>query len=83
MHLSEHELDLRFQEYLDQVFPDCKIAGYDYSTSYALAAIDPIAYRCGFADWLSMQLEDGHLFEDKAGNYFDSEEETKNGCANE
>jgi hypothetical protein len=42
-----------YDEFLDEVYGDVQIAGLKYSTSLALKEIDPVAYRCGFADWES------------------------------
>ena len=40
-----------FDEFLDDAYGDTTIAGMSYSTSRALLALDPIAYRCAFNDW--------------------------------
>jgi hypothetical protein len=50
--LAEYDLECLYDEMLDDCWPKCKIAGYNYSTSDALKRIDPTAYRCGFNDWL-------------------------------
>lgn len=54
---SESKLEAAYDNFLDEVFPSCKIANSEYNTSRALAEIDPTAYRCGFADWLDGELE--------------------------
>lgn len=40
-----------YDEMLDDCYGDVQITGLSYSTSYALKNLDPIAYRCGFADY--------------------------------
>ena len=45
--LTEKDYDI----FLDGICGDVEIAGISYSTSYALQAIDPIAYSVGFSDW--------------------------------
>lgn len=67
--LSDRELDSMYQEFLDDVYPDCSIAGYNYSTSLALREVDPTAYRCGFNDWLDAEVSDERLYE-RDGEYF-------------
>lgn len=47
-----------FDHFLDEVFGDCKIAGYEYSTSYALKEVDETAYRCEFNDWQSQRFDE-------------------------
>lgn len=49
--MSEYDALKMYDDFLDEFYPDCKIAGYEYSTSRALKEVDPIAYRCGFNDW--------------------------------
>lgn len=49
---SEYELDRMYRDMLDECYGDVEIAGLTYSTSHALQTIDPVAYRCGFSDWL-------------------------------
>jgi len=40
-----------YDDFLNEVYPDLIIAGYNYDTAIALKELDPIAYRCGFNDW--------------------------------
>ena len=47
-----------YGEYLDEVFGDVKIAGYDYATSDALKELDPTAFRCGILDYIDSLLGD-------------------------
>jgi len=73
--LSDRELHERYDDFLDEVYPECKIGGYDYQTSRALKEVDPVAYRCGFNDWLDAECQDGRLFETASGDYSDDEAE--------
>ena len=61
--LSESELDDAYCEMLDECYPDCSIAGYNYCTSLALYEVDPIAYDCGFSDWLDSEITEGRIIE--------------------
>lgn len=67
----DSELESFYCEMLDEVYGMTKIGPYEYETSRALAAIDPTAFRCGFADWLSSECEERFIEID--GEYFDRE----------
>lgn len=54
--LDDYELHQRYDDMLDEIYESANIAGYEYQTSRALKEIDPIAYRCGFNDWLDAEL---------------------------
>jgi hypothetical protein len=68
--LSDYDLDKMYQDYLDETFGDVVIAGISYSCSYAFKEIDPIAYNCGFADWISQEAEDGGSLKEVDGTYY-------------
>lgn len=61
--LTDRELYKLFNEHLDDAYGIARIAGHEYQASSALKAVDPIAYSCGFTDWLDAELSDGRLFE--------------------
>ena len=51
--ISEADLEERFCSMLRECHGETvTICGYDYDTVTALRAVDPIAYRCGFSDYL-------------------------------
>lgn len=68
---SDHELENQFNDFLDEVYGETKIACYEYATSKALAAVDPTAFRCMFSDWLSSELDERLIEID--GEYFNLE----------
>ena len=70
--LSPVDDDVAYVDFLDDVYGDVTIAGYTYSTSRALSEVDPVAYRCGHADFISMQLEE--QWTEVAGQYYDTAE---------
>lgn len=72
--LSDYQLDKMFCEYLDEVYDDIDICGCRYQPSRTLREVDPVAYRCGFSNWLDSQLTDGLLFEHSDGSIHDEEE---------
>ena len=53
----EQELYNRYDEMLDECYPLVKFGQLEYLPSRVLIAIDPIAYRCGFNDWLDSEEE--------------------------
>lgn len=71
--LGDYELEKSYDEFLDEVYPDCGVAGLSYSTSNVFKEIDPIAYRVYFSNWLDSEIEDGRLVEHD-GEYYDKEE---------
>ena len=69
---SSDEIDKRYDEYLDTMvdLPDFGVLTYGYA--YILQELDPIAYRCGYSDFLDAcdYIEcDNDLFD---GDYFES-----------
>lgn len=67
--LGDEQLEEMFDNILDDCYPKCKILSYEYNTSRALKTIDPITYRCEFANWLDGELRDDRLFE-QDGKYY-------------
>ncbi len=59
---TDRELHEMYDDFLDDCYGDVKIGGYEYSTSKAMKEVDPIAYRCGFNDWLDSEVESEQLF---------------------
>jgi hypothetical protein len=68
--ITEHELEDSYRTILDDIYTSVNICGYEYSPSDALASTDPIAFRCGFADYLGTEER---LIEID-GNYYNTEE---------
>lgn len=56
---EDYITDEQYRDMLDDCHEDVEIAGMTYCTSRALEEIDPIAYRCGYSDYVdSVKLED-------------------------
>jgi len=49
--MEEWEFTPQYDEMLDECYSAVEIAGMEYSTSYALKNLDPVAYRCGMMDY--------------------------------
>ena len=45
-----------YDEFLDDVYGDVKIGGYEYATSKALKDVDEIAYREGYNYWADGEI---------------------------
>lgn len=61
--VSERKALQMYVEYLDELYGIVKICGYSYDASFALEKVDEVAFRVGFADWIS-ELEDIEIEEE-------------------
>ena len=64
--LTEEELHERYDRMLDECYEPHPL-GYD--PSKILKKCDPIAYRCGFNDWLDSEIDE--TINEIDGEYFD------------
>lgn len=71
--LTDQDLHRRFDEYLDEVYGEAKVAWYTFSASRALKELDEPAYDEAFNNWFDSELENGILTEDEPTD--DEEEE--------
>jgi hypothetical protein len=67
--LTDYELHQMYDDMLDEIYSDCKIANMDYSTSRALKDVDPTAYRVGFVDWLDSEISNEVITEENDKYY--------------
>jgi hypothetical protein len=51
MKLSDYEIEEQYKDMLDECYPPIKFGDMEYSPSYALYNLDPIAYRVGLSDY--------------------------------
>ena len=47
-----------YDAFLDEVYGNVKIGGYEYPTSQALRLVDEVAYLVGKSDFLSFEEEE-------------------------
>ncbi|UPU15926.1 phage hypothetical protein [Stenotrophomonas virus Jojan60] len=66
--LSDYDLEQRYDEMLDECFPTVEFGGVSYDPSTVLYRVDPIAYRCGFSEWLDSEISDGNISETDPSN---------------
>lgn len=50
---DESQVEEMFDELLDQCYEELRMGELSWSPSTALQRLDPVAYRCGLADYLS------------------------------
>jgi hypothetical protein len=70
--ISDSDIELYYQEMLNDVYGNVNVAGYEYTTAEVLASMNPLAYRCGLADYISAELEDRLVEVD--GVYFERDD---------
>lgn len=58
LEVSEGEAEEQYNEMLNDVYGVVNIAGLEYETARALRDVDPVAYRCGYADYVSEYLHE-------------------------
>lgn len=52
---TEKDYDQMYDDFLNETSPEIKIGYLTFSPSRVLRELDPIAYRCGFSDWLDFE----------------------------
>lgn len=50
-YISESDAEQQYDDMLDELYP-VEIGGMSFCASRVLKELDPIAYNCGFSDWL-------------------------------
>ena len=64
--LTDSELEEAYDAMLDDCFDSPGICGHFYTASHALRLVDPVAYRCGFADFAG----DSEIYIEIMGNTY-------------
>ena len=72
--ISESDAVERYEDILDSEGP-LTLAGMSYARSYVLREVDPVAYRCGFNDFVDSLSEDGIFVEGLTEDEMESEDE--------
>lgn len=55
------ELEDAFENDLTECYDMVSVCGYEYEAGRVLREMDPIAFRCGFNDWIDGRISDGEL----------------------
>lgn len=61
--LTESEAKANYDALLDESYPVVTLGFSEFYASDILKNCDPIAYRCGFADYVDMLADEGTLVE--------------------
>lgn len=59
--LTASELEDAFEDELSDAYGLVSVCGLDYDAGRAFRLLDPIAFRCGFHDWINVRMSDGEL----------------------
>jgi len=54
--ISERELTQRYRDHLDGIYEEIKLGELTFFPSKVIEELDPIAFRCGFADWRDAEV---------------------------
>lgn len=74
MQYSDRDLETMFEDMLNECHDNIKIGSLEYLPSLVLKHVDPVAYRCGLADYIDSLLTDEIIFEHADGTYHDEPE---------
>lgn len=69
------DMDQRYDEMLDECSESCATCKM-YGASRILKEMDPVAYRCGFNDWIDGELKETVVTLDDDSVYYDKTEAT-------
>jgi len=52
-HCSPVDAEAEFEELLDEIYEPVQMGSFEWSPSYVLKELDPVAFRCGVSDMLA------------------------------
>lgn len=61
--VSEEELYRRYEESFDSIVGPVRVGNLTFGPSAVVRALDPVAYRVGFSDWLDEEVREERLVE--------------------
>jgi len=62
-YLTMEEAEEMYEDSLDESYGEINV-GVTFNASRVLRELDPIAYRCGFNDYMDMLFQDGYTLTD-------------------
>lgn len=63
--IDEDKYDEKYDEWLDEIYGEIMIGCISFLPSHILKELDPIAYRCGFSDYIdSLDIEDDEDYQE-------------------
>jgi hypothetical protein len=72
--LDPIDIDQRYRDLLDEIYPEVKIGDSRYSPSRIVEELSPTDFRCGKVDWIDSEIRDGIISEEIDGEYYDQRE---------
>lgn len=72
--LDPIDIDQRYRDFLDEIYPEVKIGDSRYSPSRIVEELSPTDFRCGKVDWIDSEIKNGVLSEEIDGEYYNAEE---------
>jgi prefoldin subunit 5 len=79
---GEDELQAEYKDFIDEYNEEISIFNLKYLASKVLEEVDPIAYRCGYSDFISSRIDDLDYeissFQDELNELNELEEDSKN-----
>lgn len=72
--LDPIDLDQRYRDFLDEIYPEVKIGDSRYLPSRIIEELSPTDFRCGKVDWIDSEIKNGVLSEEIDGEYYNAEE---------
>ena len=74
--IDEDKYDENYDEWLDEVYGEIMIGNISFLPSRILKELDPIAYRCGFSDYIdSLDIEDDEEYQELQTELEEAKEE--------
>ena len=62
-YLSMEQAEEMYDDMIDEIYGEVNV-GITFNASRVLKELDPIAYRCGFNDYMDSLFEDGYTLMD-------------------
>lgn len=74
--IGEDKYDENYDEWLDEIYGEIMIGNISFLPSRILKELDPIAYRCGFSDYIdSLDIEDDEEYQELQTELEEAKEE--------
>jgi hypothetical protein len=62
-YITDYELIEQYKDMLNECYPIVKIGEFTFEPATVLYECDPIAFRCGLADYADSLTQDGYVVE--------------------
>lgn len=74
--IDEDKYDENYDEWLDEIYGEIMIGNISFLPSRILKELDPIAYRCGFSDYIdSLDIDDDEEYQELQTELEEAKEE--------